>query len=114
MISVKKKTVLTTALVLLLTGSFHFAPHPIFAADEEARSTQETTLETITVTAEKREENVQEVTSSITVLSDIAVEDAGIESTRDIWKYVPNMTTSHSGTRSYWSRIKFYMFSNKG
>ena len=47
-------------------------------------SAQETQLETITVTADKREENVQKVTTAITVLSDVDIEDMGIKSTRDI------------------------------
>lgn len=42
-------------------------------------------LEKITVTAQKREENVQMVTPAITVLSDVFIEDVGIESTRDIF-----------------------------
>ena len=103
---------LRVAAVLLLIGLLCISPLPPCSASEEDPSAQEVKLETITVTAEKREEDVQEVTTSITVLSDIAVEDAGIESTRDIWKYVPNLITSHAGTRDYWSTIKIRGISN--
>lgn len=69
-------------------------------------------LETITVTAQKREEDVQKITESITVLSDTFVEDAQIESTEDIWRYVPNLSTSNAGSRDYWSRIRLRGISN--
>ncbi len=69
-------------------------------------SAQETQLETITVTADKREENVQKVTTAITVLSDVDIEDMGIKSTRDIWQYVPNLSTSNAGSRDYFSVIR--------
>lgn len=67
---------------------------------------------TITVTAQKREEDVQKVTESITVLSDTFVEDAQIESTEDIWHYVPNLSTSNAGSRDYWNRIRVRGISN--
>lgn len=71
-------------------------------------------LESVTVTAQKREENVQKVTSSITVLSDVAIEDSQIQTTRDIQGYVPNMRTLHSGSRDYFSRISIRGISNTG
>ena len=91
MISVKKKTVLTTALVLLLTGSFHFAPHPIFATDEEARSTQETTLETITVTARKAEESAKDVPFSLTVIGGTELENRRLKSFEDVLRQTPGV-----------------------
>ena len=69
-------------------------------------------METITVTAQKREEDVQKVTESITVLSDTFVEDAQIESTEDIWHYVPNLSTANAGSRDYFSRIRVRGISN--
>ncbi len=69
-------------------------------------------METITVTAQKIEEDVQKVTKSITVLSDTFVEDAQIESTEDIWHYVPNLSTGNAGSRDYFSRIRVRGISN--
>ena len=100
------------AAVLLLTGLLFISPLTPCPAAEEDPSFRATTLETITVTAQKREEDVQKVTTSITVLSDMEIEDAHIESTRDIWRYVPNLTASHGGSRDYWSRIKVRGISN--
>jgi|LGOV01.1.fsa_nt_gb iron complex outermembrane receptor protein len=48
-------------------------------------------LEVMTVTAEKREEKIQEVPVSITVLSDIQIEDSGIVSIKDIALQIPNL-----------------------
>ena len=100
------------ATVLLLIGLLYISPLSPCAAAEEPPPTQETTLETIKVTAQKREENVQKVTTSITVLSDTTIEDAQIESTEDIWRYVPNLFTSNEGSRDYFYRIKIRGISN--
>ena len=98
--------------VLLLIGLLGMFPLPPCAADEKDPLAEETTLETITVTAEKREENVQKVTSSITVLSDITIEDTQIESTKDIGRYVPNLSISYSGSRDYFTGIQLRGLSN--
>lgn len=50
-----------------------------------------TTLENITVTAQKKEENVQKVPISISVFDEISLEDKSIESLEDIAKYTPNL-----------------------
>ncbi|PIE71894.1 MAG: TonB-dependent receptor [Deltaproteobacteria bacterium] len=48
-------------------------------------------LETITVTAQKQEETVQEVPMSISVFDAIAIEDAQMESMKDVADFVPNL-----------------------
>ena len=100
------------APVFLLVSLAGMLSLPQYAAAEEDSPVQETTLETVTVTAEKREEDVQKVTNSITVLSDMTIEDASLESTKDVWRYVPNMATTSTGARSHWSRIKMRGISN--
>ncbi|MCG8548950.1 MAG: TonB-dependent receptor [Desulfobacterales bacterium] len=57
---------------------------------------------------------MQKVPASVSVLSDLAIEDAGITSTRDIQSKVPNMKTAHSGSRGYFSRISIRGMSNTG
>jgi iron complex outermembrane receptor protein len=68
------------------------------AQKEQARKALE--LETMTVTAQKREENVQEVPVSISVLSDIDIEDAAVLDTEDLIYQIPNLhmvkTESHT------------------
>jgi iron complex outermembrane receptor protein len=104
---------LKAVAVLLLIGWYCGSP-PSHCDAEEDHSSQELKLETITVTAQKREEDVQKVPTSITVLSDVEIEDAQIESTKDIWRYVPNLITSYEGARDYFSRIKVRGISNTG
>ena len=99
------------SFLMLTSLILGFSPMNSFAADDPS-ALRETALDTVTVTAQKREENVQKVTTSITVLSDVDIEDTGIESTKDIWKYVPNMTSSKAGSRDYFTRINVRGISN--
>ena len=72
-----------------------------FAAAQREKPKQETAqkekaqkaleLETMTVTAQKREENVQNVPASISVFSDIEIEDADIRDTFDLTHFSPNL-----------------------
>jgi iron complex outermembrane receptor protein len=59
------------------------------AQKEQARKALE--LETMTVTAQKREENVQDVPISMDVFSDIQLEDADIEDTSELIRFSPNI-----------------------
>ena len=68
---------------------------------EEKKAHKEFELGTITVTAEKREENIQDVPASVTALSEIQIEDAGIESTNEIDPFIPNFTTFSYGDTSF-------------
>jgi iron complex outermembrane receptor protein len=58
-------------------------------SEEQARKALE--LETMTVTARKKEENVQDVPMSISVFSDIQLEDAGIGNIFELTRFTPNM-----------------------
>ena len=81
-------------------------PLPSAVAQEE-KPKQETTqgekareeyeLGTMTVTAQKKEENVQDVPMSISVFSDIQIEDAGIENTLELTRFTPNLYMGKSG-----------------
>ena len=99
-------------LLLLLIGMLCISPLPPCFATQEDPSHQAATLETITVTADKRQEDVQQITTCVTVLSDVEIEDAHIESTRDLLRYVPNLSTTFIGSRDYFSTIKVRGISN--
>lgn len=87
-----KKSYLIFFEILLATGlSFGGVPW-IFAQEEEF------TLEEITVTAEKREANVQDVSMSISVLDGEEISNTGATTITDILKNIPNVSTSDSGT----------------
>ena len=68
-------------------------------AEKQENKTQKSTsrqtrieknLEEITVTAQKREENIQEVPLALSVFDEVAIEDSQIESVQDIAPYTPN------------------------
>lgn len=103
---IKKALLVVCALVLW--------PSLGLATEDEAGKVRETLLETVTVTAQKREEDVQEVPLSVSVLSSVAIEDADIESTLDIQNHVPNLFMTHAGSRGYFSRIAVRGISNTG
>ena len=60
-------------------------------AAQEEKAPEEYKLGTMTVTVQKREENVQDVPMSMSVFSDIQIEDAGIENTIELTRFTPNV-----------------------
>ena len=60
-------------------------------AEEKKEAKRPVEIETMTVTAQKREENVQDVPASISVFSDIQLEDADIRDTFDLIHFSPNL-----------------------
>lgn len=91
------------AVVLVLS----FCQAPLAAADEKG-SKQETVqdadeefeLEAIIVTSQKREENLQDVPVSVTTLSEVQLEDAGIKDMEDLGFYTPNLYIGKSASHA--------------
>ncbi len=79
-------SVMLAAILLMLCG-----PASAQETAEPEGTGEFVTLETITVTAQKQEENVQEVPMSVSVMTDLDVEDRKIESVLDIADHVPNL-----------------------
>jgi len=65
------------------------------AGQEETRDAS--VIEIVTVTAQKQEENVQDVAMGITVLNKIDIEDKKIESLIDMANFVPNLMLFNHG-----------------
>ena len=64
----------------------------------------EVLLEAVKVSAQKREENVQEIPLSVGVLSDVQLEDSRIEELTDLGKNIPNLyigTAGGTGTYTF-------------
>jgi iron complex outermembrane receptor protein len=84
----------------LLAGSYAFG--------QQATAPQaENTLQALTVTAQKREENVQDVPSAISVLGGDTLLDSGIgRSASEVLNYVPNASagTQQHGRPRWWIR----------
>lgn len=83
--------VLSYLLVGLMSAS---AVH----AENNANKETSYTLEEITVTAQKREEKVQNIPISVNVLNDQQIEDANIKDTTELIRYIPNVYTKDSGS----------------
>jgi iron complex outermembrane receptor protein len=74
-----------------------FCPFPSFG------QTDETAIDPIKVTAQKREENVQEIPMSVDVINSRTIEEKGIRDFQELDRSVPNLVinTSGKGTYSY-------------
>ncbi len=83
MIKSKSKIVLLLIVFLFLAVSIH--------------AKEITSLDKITVTAQKIEENLQEVPLSITVFDEFDIKDRQIESVKDIGRYTPNLLLPNLG-----------------
>jgi iron complex outermembrane receptor protein len=66
-----------------------------------ARAQEEHVQETITVTAQKHEEDVQDVPMSISVLNTQHIEDLNIESISELSDFVPNLTMFNNGAPGF-------------
>jgi iron complex outermembrane receptor protein len=97
--------VVTAIFAVALISGFFSAP---FAAAQEEKLKLETAQEekargeyelgTMTVTAQKQEENVQEVPVSITVFNEQDIEDMKIESVIDLADFIPNLMIYQPGS----------------
>jgi len=76
------------AVALPLTGS------PVVAQDQEEEAARGSSLEEITVTARRREENLQDVPVSIQAFSGTEMEMRGIERVEDVIAAAPNVMVS--------------------
>jgi len=79
----KQKVFLSFATALILTNNIY--------------AKQGVNLDNITVTAQKVEENIQEVPISLSVFDEFAIEDRKIKSVKDIAQYTPNFTIFNPG-----------------
>lgn len=101
-VKAKPKSMGTAKLARLpLAAAIYFAiSSAAFAQDAEPAADQpnETTaLETVTVTAQKREENLQEVPINIQVLGTQQLEDLNVSDFDDYVKYLPSVSYQSAG-----------------
>lgn len=81
--------------LLMAFGVASVMPFNAFSAEVQVQSKPE--LETMIVTAQKVEENIQEVPIAVTVLDEFAIEDREIKTVNDIGQYIPNFYTFSAG-----------------
>ncbi|WP_321418351.1 TonB-dependent receptor [uncultured Desulfobacter sp.] len=87
----RKKVVL---LVYYMCFDLFLTLSPLWAGDTENK----VVTESIIVTANKVEEDVQKVPQSITVMNELLLEEKGITDVPDVIKEIPNMTVTQSGS----------------
>jgi iron complex outermembrane recepter protein len=69
-------------------------PAPSVSRCESAENEKTVEIEKVTVTANKMEEDVQEVPQSITVIDEFVLEEKGIKTVADVIGEIPNMSVS--------------------
>ncbi|MCH9812654.1 MAG: TonB-dependent receptor [Epsilonproteobacteria bacterium] len=77
----KQKTLSYSIATSLLFGNLLYA--------QESQS-----LDIVTVTANKMEENIKDIPQSITVMTDVEIEERGIKNISDLIEYIPNLNSS--------------------
>lgn len=87
---------LRRAISVALVGCVLWVSHGAWAEDKG-----EVALDTIVVTAEKREENIQDVPAGISVLSEFAIENTGVNSMESLSHHIPNFMFSGWGANSH-------------
>jgi len=89
-----------SALITSVCVVAMLASSPVSAQLEESAEVDETRLEEVIVTARKREEALQDIPDTITVLTAAVIEHAGIDSIEDIAQLVPGMNVMASNNIS--------------
>jgi len=89
---------MTIKSCLILSGAVvSFCPASVLAQDAAADGDQFTGLEEVVVTAQRREQKLQDVPISVTALTSAELTRQGVTSTHDIAQSVPGMTITESG-----------------
>jgi iron complex outermembrane recepter protein len=86
-------------LILTTIVGLMFVFGNVFFLYAQEQKSDEFTLEEITVTAEKRTENLQKVAMSVAVMQGEELTNQGAVSLADILKNIPNVSTSEAGDK---------------
>jgi len=103
-----KRTALSIAVALGGLPTFAaLADDTLKPSESTAVDTTGSTLSKVVVTAQKREETVQEVPASISVLSGDKIRDSSLQSANEVTRFIPNAsagTTEGHGRPRWWIR----------
>ena len=88
---------LSYAIAAILSGSSIGAPHAAPATDTATAATDTDTIQEITVTAQRRVENMQDVPISIQAMTAETLTQLNVQTLNDYIKYLPNVTTANNG-----------------
>ncbi|HEY0285551.1 MAG TPA: TonB-dependent receptor [Pseudomonas sp.] len=101
------RTTLSIAIALSLGNAYVGASQADDSIESTTQPSSTSTLEKVTVTAQKREETVQAVPAPISVLSGDKIRQASLNSANEITRYIPNTsagTTDGHGRPRWWIR----------
>lgn len=87
-----KRTILSSLIFTLI----HMPALAQTSGESDARDNNGRVLENVTVTAQKREQSLQDVPLSVSAMSGESIQEAGIERFEDFSAYIPNMSVTKS------------------
>ena len=90
----KRLTRTTAAGLSICIGAWVLAPAPVHAGDDSAADTGD--LQEITVTAQRRSQNLQQVPISVSAFSAEELQTQQVFSTKDLEQFVPNMFAANN------------------
>uniref|UniRef100_UPI002615F083 TonB-dependent receptor n=1 Tax=Pseudomonas sp. TaxID=306 RepID=UPI002615F083 len=102
-----KPSSLSLAITLSFAGLHLSSVLAADTLDADAQPNAGSTLDKVTVTAQKREETVQQVPSSIAVVNGDKIRDASLSSANEVTRYIPNVsagTADGHGRPRWWIR----------
>ena len=79
----KQKTISLFIATSLLLGNLLYA-----------QDTKTLDLDSVTVTANKMEEDIKDIPQSITVMTDVDIEEKGIKDVSELIEYIPNLSST--------------------
>lgn len=86
------------AVLVCIFLTFCASPGLAAEPDPEEKRSPQYTLDPVTVTAQKQEEDVQKVPMSLSVFTNDQIEETGARNSREILKYAPNVYVKDSGS----------------
>lgn len=102
----RRTTILRTTVSAAVVGAVAFGFAGVASAQDAVQG-QPTTIDDIIVTAQKREQNLQDVPIVVTTLSQESLENAGVRDIKDLQILTPGMTvTSTQSEASTTARIR--------
>lgn len=97
--SVPQHTRLARAVLMAMVG-IALAPAAFAQSSDKPADDEATTLDSITVTAQKREEALQDVPVVVTALSEQMLRDNGVRDVKDVATIVPGLTVTSTQSES--------------
>lgn len=100
-----KKTLLSAAISATFL-SFGLGHSTLSLADETNRNTKTVKLKPVKIEADFREADIQKITSSVTVVTPVELEERGAQNIEDVIGLMPNINGSSGGATAHYYQIR--------